>query len=255
MPTIRMMKPTWGLARVVRGYLSAATVVAIAAFAVPAMAQTAGNPVELYSNGVQIGVAANPLVVSGGGSGSVVVGGVFNTTPPTLTNGQTSQLQMASNGVLKTQDSTISQADVAAVGGTGAGLSIQAGAVFNTNLPTRTSGQGGVLQADSKGRLLVNEDSPGTMTAVNVTTAATAGTSSTIAAAATITRGFSLSNNCTTAIWWSNTVAVGTALSGSNAMSLAPGLTFTTPGWWAPAGALTVASQTAAACAVSAEYQ
>jgi hypothetical protein len=242
------MKPTWGLARVVSDYLSATAFVAVAAFAVPAMAQTAGNPVELYSFG-QHNSAANPLFTSDQS------GGVFNTAPPALTNGQASQLQLTSQGRLITSDATLSTSSVGATGAIANSQSIQVAGVFNTTLPSRTTGQGGALQTDVKGRILTNEASTGTMTAVNVTTAATAGTSSTVAAAAAITRGFSIENNCTTAIWWSNAVAVGTALSGSNAMSLAAGASFTTPGWWAPSGALTVASQTVAACAVSAEYQ
>jgi hypothetical protein len=156
------MKPTWGLARVVSGYLSATAIVAVAAFAVPAMAQTAGNPVELYSFG-QHNSAANPVYGSLSGTGTV--------------------------------------------------------------------------------------------TGVDVTTAATAGTPSTIAAAGVITKGFTLQNNCTTAIWWSNSLAAGTTLSASNSMGLAAGASFTSPDWWPPSGALIVASQTAFACAVGAAYK
>ena len=57
--------------------------VALASFAAPAMAQVAGNPVELYSNGQKVGTSANPLVVTGGGgggsSGSITAAGTNGT--------------------------------------------------------------------------------------------------------------------------------------------------------------------------------
>ena len=50
---------------------------------------------------VNIGTAENPLVISGGGGSSSspgIVGGEYNTTLPTLTNGQTDAIQLGSRG-------------------------------------------------------------------------------------------------------------------------------------------------------------
>lgn len=93
----------------------------------------------------------------------------------------------------------------------------------------------------------------GTMKAINVTTAATAGTSSTLANG--VTRGFEFKNEGTTACFWSNALAAGTALSATNAQQIAAGASFTSPDWWAPTGfPLTAAATTTTACILSGHY-
>lgn len=90
---------------------------------------------------------------------------------------------------------------------------------------------------------------------VTGTTSATAGVSSTVVAASTVTRGIVLQNTCSTAEWFSSSVAAGTALTATNSMTLAAGASFTTPDWYPISGAWTIASATAAACTYVADYK
>lgn len=63
------------------------------------------NPADSGQD-INLGTAAAPLVISGGGgsaSSPGIAGGEFNSSPPTLTNGQTDALQLDANGKLLTQ--------------------------------------------------------------------------------------------------------------------------------------------------------
>lgn len=94
-----------------------------------------------------------------------------------------------------------------------------------------------------------------TATHVTGTTSATAGVSSTVVAAAGVTKGIVLQNTCGTAEWFSSSVTVGTALTATNSMTLAPGASFITPDWYPISGAWTIASATAVACTYVADYK
>ena len=122
----------------------------------------------------------------------VQIGGVFNTTQPTVTTGQTVEAQSTARGALivatgtdafavnasqsgtwnigtvatitnpvaVTQSTspwvTKDQSDGSVAAGTAASFSSLAGLVFNTAAPTLTTGQQVALQGDSSGNLLVN---------------------------------------------------------------------------------------------------
>lgn len=87
------------------------------------------------------------------------------------------------------------------------------------------------------------------------TTSATAGVSSTISAAGSLSRGMVVQNTCGTAEWLSSSVAVATPLTQLNSITLAPGAIFITPDWYPVSGAWTIASATAVACTYSADFK
>lgn len=119
--------------------------------------------------------------VAGGtaGSKSMLAGLVFNTAAPTLTNGQQASLQGDASGNLKVTLTTalpagannigsVNQgtspwvtsdlADGSVAAGTAGTKSMLGGAVFNTSLPTLTTGQQAALQSTSKGELITIMD-------------------------------------------------------------------------------------------------
>jgi hypothetical protein len=76
------------------------------------------------------------------------VGGQYNATKPTLTDGGVSVLQVNAKG-------SLAVAGGVAAGATDSGEPIKFGAVYNTTLPTYTTGQRTDAQADSTGTLRV----------------------------------------------------------------------------------------------------
>jgi hypothetical protein len=75
------------------------------------------------------------------GSFSVSTGATYNSTPPTLTNGQTAALQCDSSGSLK-------------ISGT---ISASSAATYNSSTQSFSSGTSNALQADAHGSLLVTQ--------------------------------------------------------------------------------------------------
>lgn len=72
-----------------------------------------------------------------------------------------------------------------------------------------------------------------------------------IAAAGTVTKGFSIYNGSTVVMLFSVTAAAGTTLTYANAIPIPVGGSFTSPDWMPVGGALQVQSATATACASS----
>lgn len=97
---------------------------------------------------------------------SELVGGVYNTSSPTLTNGQQVALQLDSSGNLKTNITnslSISSGSVTATGNVASGASdsgnpVKVGAVYNSTVPTFTNGQRSDLQSDTTGSVYVNTE-------------------------------------------------------------------------------------------------
>lgn len=77
----------------------------------------------------------------------VKVGGVYNSTLPTFTNGQRGDLQLNANGGLILGGGTV------ASGATDANNPIKVGGVYHTTAPTFTDGQRGDLQLDNNGNV------------------------------------------------------------------------------------------------------
>ena len=115
---------------------------------------------------------------TGGSAGttSQLMGGIYNTTLPTLTNGQQASLQLDSSGRLIVDLGTAlpagsnnigsvnqgtspwltkDSADGSVSPGTAASFSQLAGGVYNSTPPTLTNGQQAALQVNSSGQLLI----------------------------------------------------------------------------------------------------
>jgi hypothetical protein len=87
----------------------------------------------------------------------IAVGGVFMAALETLENGQASQLQLNGSGFLRVNDVLLDDAIVTASGAAADSNALQVAGIFNSTLPTRTTGQGGALQTDVNGQLLVKD--------------------------------------------------------------------------------------------------
>ena len=96
-------------------------------------------------------------------SKALVMAGVYNATPPVLTNGQSGAIQMDSNGRLGIGNIYSCTCTIATqpldngpvAPGTAATKSSLMGGQYNTSLPGLTNGQQAALQCDSSGRLIV----------------------------------------------------------------------------------------------------
>lgn len=100
------------------------------------------------------------------GSSSYLIGLVFNTALPTLTNGQQAALQGDSSGRLiiapLTSTSVVTAVGNVASGASDSGNPLKIGAVYNSTQPTVTTGQRVDLQATARGALKTNlQDSAG----------------------------------------------------------------------------------------------
>jgi hypothetical protein len=167
--------------------------------------------------------------VTGGtaGTASELIGGIYNGTLPTLSNGQQSALQTNSNGVLIVQSnlptgaaSATNQALTIGAGsppGTQAVDSMAIGGVFNTTLPTVGNTQQTTLQVTNTGQLITaNRPTTGTLTDASGSTSATPSTSTT-ATAANTARKYLLFQNVsqTAATIWINFTSAASATVGS----------------------------------------
>jgi hypothetical protein len=107
------------------------------------------------SGGGAVTTVADEVAGSSASTGMFNVGGVFNTSAPTLLTGQAGQLQLNTNGRLIVVDAVLETAITtqAAVPGTGV---MSVGGIFNTTAPTLTTGQASKLQVDVNGSMYVN---------------------------------------------------------------------------------------------------
>lgn len=160
------------------------------------------------------------------GTGLFSVGGVFLTTPPTLTNGQAGHLQLTANGYVMTADQGVAPSLTTQGGTPGTGMQLSGG-IFNTTPPTLTTGQAGRLQLDSTGGLTLGTSAK-TIGTVNLALAGTA-----ISAAAPLTtKEFKGAGAMTaTPAGSTNGTALGTMITGGNGARIylkpADSLTFT----------------------------
>lgn len=169
---------------------------------VPLKVESTAQPnlrVTWYNTGNQMGTTTSPVVVGGAAAAGataagnpVQAGGVFNTSPATITTGQAGALQLdnVQNLLVKvntalptganvigalTANQSVNVAQVAgtntvtagvnglqAVGGnvasaaTDSGNPVKVGGIFNTTQPTVTNGQRVDLQTDNRGNMMVN---------------------------------------------------------------------------------------------------
>lgn len=104
-------------------------------------------------------------------------GGIYLSSPPTLTSGQQAGLQFDANGNLRTtgggSSGTTSIVGNVASGGADSGNPVKVGCVFNTTFPTVTNGQRVDCQADVRGGVFVGIKSAGGTSVANVTTTLT----------------------------------------------------------------------------------
>lgn len=107
-------------------------------------------------------VAAPQGSVSGGTAGTVsnLIGGIYNTSAPTLTNGQQAAFQFDVNGQLKTTATATLSGTVQVVGNVASaaadsGNPVKIGAIYNSSLPSLTSGNRVDLQTNKFGELVI----------------------------------------------------------------------------------------------------
>lgn len=107
--------------------------------------------------------SAGPVAPGTAASNSDLAGGVFNSTPPTLTNGQQAALQLDAAGRLLVDVanggaalSTSDLADGAVANGTAGTKSMLGGGIYLSSAPTLTSGNQNALMLDVNGNLKVD---------------------------------------------------------------------------------------------------
>ena len=188
------------------------------------------------SSTVTVDQGTNPWTIQGdSASGAakagnpVQIGGVFNTTQPTVTTGETVEAQYTARGAqivatgvdpfnidnitgtvslptgastsanqateitsLQLIDNIVGSGPGAGTAGTGSAL---IGGVFNTTLPTLTNGEQAAVQVDSSGRILVETAPLTTTTLINVNSIPQDSTKATYSATSAI--GFASATNAT----------------------------------------------------------
>lgn len=122
-----------------------------------------------YRLGVDAGLLNNPLgSASGGtaGTSSFLAGGIYNSSAPTLTNGQQSSLQLTVNGALKTDasvTSTVGSYQDKSSFTYGTDKFNPTGGIYQDTSPTLSAGQVGVSRMTANRGLHVNiRDASGT---------------------------------------------------------------------------------------------
>lgn len=150
---------------------------------------TDGDETDLFVD------SSGALLVSSSGSGTqnvqgtvadgatnsgnpVLIGGIYQSSLPTYTDGQRANLHTNVNGrlLVSTQALSSTTDSIVAVGNansgaTDSGAPVKVGGVYNSSAPTFTNGQRGDLQLDASGNLLVKAASAGTVGATVPTTA------------------------------------------------------------------------------------
>lgn len=108
-------------------------------------------------------LADGPVSPGAAASKSLLGGGVYNSSAPTLTTGQQVALQTDSAGNLKVTLSadavvinTKDSSDGSITGGAPGTTSMLGGLIYNTSLPTLTTGQQAAFQGDSSARLIIS---------------------------------------------------------------------------------------------------
>lgn len=116
-----------------------------------ALTDTTGQPIPSGSGGLDQEVVGNVAAGATDSGAPVKIGGVFNTTLPTYTNGQRGDLQLNNKGGLIIGGGTV------ASGATDAHNPVKVGGVYNTSAPVLTNGQRGDAQMDAGANLKMVE--------------------------------------------------------------------------------------------------
>jgi hypothetical protein len=150
---------------------------------------------------------------------SLLTGCQFNTSPTTITSGNSSPVQCDNGGDIKVNPGTPGTWGLVAVGGAASPTNgMVAGGIFNTTLPTITATNGAALQLDGFARLI---EAPKTLlggTLVKGTTSAMTGTTSTqIIAAVTSQHIYATNITCNNS---SSTATLVTIQDGSGGTAL-----------------------------------
>lgn len=106
------------------------------------------------SGGGAVTTVADTVIGAAAGTGMFTVGGAATTAAPTYTTGDNYPLSLTTSGALRVSDPLIETAATTQGATPGTGL-LEVGGIFNTTLPTLTTGQASKLQLDSGGRLIL----------------------------------------------------------------------------------------------------
>jgi hypothetical protein len=116
------------------------------------MTGSSGGTVTFSSNSVILADVEANIAPGTAPAKAAIIGGVYNLTPPTFTNGQTGGLQFSASGQTLVSASNL-EAGIAP--GTAPAKAIIGGGVYNSAAPTLTNGQTAALQMDPDGSLAV----------------------------------------------------------------------------------------------------
>ena len=120
------------------------------------MTGASGGTVTFSSNSVILTDVEANIAPGTAPAKQAVVGGVYNSAAPTLTNGQTAALQENSAGQLIVANTNL---EMGLAPGTAPAKAAAIGGVYNSTPPTLTNGQTAGLQLDAQGGLIVNVNS------------------------------------------------------------------------------------------------
>lgn len=112
-----------------------------------------GGTVTFSSNSVVLTDVEANIAPGTAPAKAAVVGAVYNSSAPTLTNGQTAALQETASGQLTVSATNL---EMGIAPGTAPAKALVAGGVYNSTPPTVTNGQTAALQIDNDGTLFVS---------------------------------------------------------------------------------------------------
>lgn len=94
-------------------------------------------------------------------TGMFQTGGLVSTSAPTLTTATAAPLSLTTSGALRVSDPLLETAATTQAATPGTGM-FSVGGIFNTTLPTLTTGQASKLQLDTNGRIIISSIPAGT---------------------------------------------------------------------------------------------
>ncbi len=116
------------------------------------MTGSSGGTVSFSSNSVVLADVEANIAPGTAPAKAAVVGGVYNSAAPTLSNGQTAALQENASGQLIVASANL---DMAIAPGTAPAKAAAVGGVYNSAAPTMSNGQTAALQENASGQLIV----------------------------------------------------------------------------------------------------
>ncbi len=117
------------------------------------MTGSSGGTVSFSSNSVVLADVEANIAPGTAPAKAAVVGAVYNSAAPTLSNGQTAALQENASGQLIVASANL---EMAIAPGTAPAKAAAVGGVYNSAAPTLSNGQTAALQLDADGSLYVN---------------------------------------------------------------------------------------------------